>query len=51
MTMTTTEAHCSGYAAYWDGYAAFCMDGLLEGDTLAAWRAGYVEARVEDKGR
>lgn len=49
--MTNAESYCSGYAAYWDGYAAFCMDDTLTGDSLAAWRRGYVVARKEDKGR
>ena len=50
LQMTTAEARESGYAAYYDGYAAYCMDGLLTPDVLAAWRDGFKEARVEARG-
>jgi len=48
--MTTAEARESGYAAYYDGYASYCMDGLLAQDALAAWRDGFSEARFEARG-
>jgi len=51
LKITKAEARESGYAAYYDGYTYQCMDGLLEPETLAGWKAGFVEARKEARGR
>lgn len=43
--------HCEGYSAYWDSYSIACVEDMYSAAQYVVWRAGYVMARKEDKGR